>query len=246
MQGADFAEYFPAVYVINLPERTDRLASVREELGRLGLNDDRVQVPDAPIAGDANGFPSRGVYGNFLSHLSILKDISNRGLERALILEDDAIFRTGLRAPEFQRRIVAEAEAQNWAMWFIGHRLRQGLRGEKRGVVRTERPFTWAHCYAVRAPVLDDLIGYLSAVIDRPAGDPLGGKMYIDGAFGMFRRQFTDHACVVCNPAMSIQKGSHSNLAQPDGHRVSAVLETARRARDEFWRRTGIDFRSGH
>jgi len=127
--------------------------------------------------------------------------------------------------------------------------LRQGLKGETDNVVPTQVPFTWAHCYCVHRRGISDLVSYLEATDERPAGDPMGGKMYIDGAFGLFRKFHPQNICLVSNPSMSIQKGSNSDLAaerQPWAKgSLRIALETARLARDAIWRQTGIDFRSG-
>ena len=93
MQGADFAAYFSNVYIISQPSAAGRQPTVRAELSRFGFADGQMIVPRQADPQGANGFASEHAHGNFLSHLSILKDISNRGIERALIVEDDAIFR---------------------------------------------------------------------------------------------------------------------------------------------------------
>ena len=76
-------EYFGRVEIIHLPERTDRLQALCSELASVGLNIDssRVLIPHAPRPENANGFPSRGVYGNFLSHLDIIQRAYRDGLD---------------------------------------------------------------------------------------------------------------------------------------------------------------------
>lgn len=248
MQG--FAEYFDRVGIINLPSRPDRLASIRNELRLIGFDpdSDQITVPFAPQPDDDHGFKSKGVYGNFLSHLTIIKTARDEGLKRVLILEDDAIFSRRIRTVDYQNALIESAESTGWGMWFIGHYLRSAAAPPNVGVVVTTEPFKWAHCYAVNHSAMDDLIDYLEATIERPEGHPEGGKMYIDGAFSLFRAKYKTHKNLICIPAMSIQKGNQSNLAL-DGRTLAAgfaapLQHTVRNFRDEFWRWTGVDFRS--
>ena len=107
--------------------------------------------------------------------------------------------------------------------------------------------FHWAHAYAVQAESLPELIEFLEKILDHPAGHPEGGKMYIDAAYSYYREKGASKLCLVSNPALSIQKGSTSNLA-PSGKQGGTKLKNypinlARYVRDEFWRRFNVDFR---
>jgi glycosyl transferase family 25 len=252
MQQTSFAQYFDRVYIINLPSRVDRLTSILRELDRLGFDEARARifVPDAPVPCESNEFPSKGVYGNFLSHLGILREARQLKANRTLVLEDDAIFLRSIRDAGAQSRIIAEIESYNWSMWFVGHRLRKELSGKTRGIFPTTLPFSWAHCYAVHMRSLADLVSYLESVLERPPGHPEGGRMYIDGAFSMFRALYPKHICLISNPALSIQKGTSSNLGKQRRYDSLRLLRPlayqARAARDEFWRWTGVDFRKSH
>src|SRR3984893_4403562 len=92
-------DFFDRVAIINLPSRPDRLRALRAELHRVGfdIDNEKVTIPFAPRPADTNGFPSRGVYGNFLSHLGILESACGDGLKNVLVLEDDAIFSARFR-----------------------------------------------------------------------------------------------------------------------------------------------------
>lgn len=240
-----FQSYIDRVSIINLPEQTARLQSVKQELAGLGFDpeSDQIRVPYAPRPDGDGGFTSKGVYGNFLSHLSILKEARADGLDRIMVLEDDAIFLRAARRKAEQARIVAALQSRDWGMWFGGHRLTGELAGERDFLVPTTLGFTWAHCYVVNRPALGDLVDYLEEIMERPAGDNgRGGRMYIDGAFSHFRRLYPQHPCLVSNPAISIQKGVTSNLGAASGfarHVGAGVTAAARAARDEVWRWTG-------
>ena len=241
-----FEDYFEKIYVINLPSRPDRLLSIRKEMAALSVSVDapKLSVPVAPILDDPGGFPTKGVKGNFLSHLANIEDAYDNGFERVLVLEDDAIFRSSLRDVVFQRVVLEAVDAHEWSMWFPGHALKSHPKGSSKLVYPTTEAFKWAHCYAVHRRGVKALRDYLHLVCDRPAGHSEGGKMYIDGALSHFRKQFTDHICLVSNPVLSIQKSSDTNLgARQDALHAGSVRtlkNVARRAKDELWRRTGM------
>jgi GR25 family glycosyltransferase involved in LPS biosynthesis len=233
-------EYFDRVAIIHLPERRDRLQSLSAELRRMGadIQEPKVQIPYAPRPSDANGFPSRGVYGNFLSHLGILREALKDGLQTIWVLEDDAIF--SRRMYREQAAMVERLQQSDWDLCFFGHSLTPELANQPTGLVPPKGDFMWMHCYAVHARVLPRLVAYLERAVDLPSGHPDGGKLYIDGAFTLFRRFNPDVVTLVCNPALSLQKRCPSGLNEPKWFDKVALtrplVSLARRARDEWWK----------
>lgn len=233
--------YFDRIAIINLPERTDRMNLLRPELARVGfdINSPKVVIPPAPRPSEANGFRSRGVYGNLLSHLSILENALADNLKSVLILEDDAIFSRSFNT--IQGSIADSLRANPWDQLFIGHSISTGLPRSRNSLVRYSGEFFWAHCYAVNCNILPKLVDYIRKTIDRPPGHPDGGKMYIDAALNQFRRQTPDLICVITSPCLSVQRGSPSSLNSPPWYdrneTMRRVSNIARAARDECWRR---------
>ena len=229
-------DFFDRVSIINLPSRPDRLRALRGELRRVGYDVDnpKVTIPFAPEPTDANGFPSRGVYGNFLSHLGILESAYQDGLKNVLVLEDDAIFSARFR----KCSLVETLSSEPWDFCFIGHALK--LAPTPSGFLRSIAPFKWVHCYAVNRSVMSRLVDYLKATIERPVGHPAGGKMYIDGAYSLFRQQYPDVVALLSAPRLSSQKGSPSNLSDSKWYDLNPLTKpmvaTARAVRDELWR----------
>ena len=215
----------------------DRYRALERELRRIGLTLDhpKVCMPNAILVDHANGFVSKGVYGNFLSHLDILKAAVRDGLNNVLILEDDAIFSHRIKTVPIEPVL----ETTEWDFCFLGHPL--VVRPNPSGFVKSSEVFKWAHCYGVSRRIGPRLVSYLEDVIRRPAGDPLGGKMYIDGALSLFRSKSQDVVSLIAAPALSRQRGSRSSLAESrwyDENRVtSTFVDLARRSRDELWRR---------
>jgi glycosyl transferase, family 25 len=241
-----FQDYFDRVAIIHLKHRTDRFGPLVGELRRLGIDitAPRVTIPDAPMPPQANGFPSKGVYGSFLSHLDILKSAHADKLQTVLVLEDDAIF--SRRFARERDNIAMFLSKHEWDICFFGHSLTVELAQLELGLPRYSGPFYWAHCYAVHACIMPRLIRYLEETVQRRRGDPLGGKMYIDGAYALFREFNPDAIVLVANPVLSVQRGSPSSLVHGRWYdRVLLVRHAAmgaRSLRDEAWRWSGWTF----
>jgi hypothetical protein len=239
-------EFFDRVYIINLPERVDRYDEIREELGMIGIaiDDPKVTIMHGQWSESANGFSSLGAYGNFMSHLRILRDARSRGLRNVWIMEDDAIFRRQARSVELQSRIVARLREGAWDLCYLGHRISaarlKSLPGSLLAPFPANEEFLWAHCYAVSEHGLGPLLAYLEETLVNPPGHPRGGRMYIDGALNMFRRFHPQAVTWVSTPNLSGQRGSKSSLAQHRPYDGIALLQPIvrrmRRLRDEIWR----------
>lgn len=235
-----FSEYFDRIAVIHLPERQDRYREISGELRRMGIAMDnpKVCIPYAPRTADKGGFPSRAVHGNFLSHLSILKAAQADGLKAVWVLEDDALFSRSLITR--QHELAAQLERAEWDLCFFGHSLTTELAGLPKGLVPHRAPFMWAHCYAVHARALPKLTAYLEKTMAAPAGDPQGGKLYIDAAFTLFRQFHPEIVTLVGNPMLSRQRGSDSSIANTRWHlsvrALRPAVRVARTLRDAWWR----------
>lgn len=227
-------DYFGRVEIIHLPERADRYAALKAELASVGFDIERANIPLAPRPQTAYGFPSRGVYGNFLSHLDIIKRAYSDGLESILILEDDAIF--SRRFAKRQNLIIEQLARTEWDIFYVGHSV-SGLAGvPSEDIASFNGPLVWAHCYAINRTLMPRLIDYLSAVIETPSGDIRGGKMYIDGAYAYFRQLNPEVRCFVTSPCASVQKGSRSDLGSASHNYFPKLVAAARSLRDECWR----------
>jgi glycosyl transferase family 25 len=236
-------DFFDRLYIIHLPERVDRYQALKKELATIGIDiqGSKVRLPKPLYPTDAHGFPSIGVYSNFTRHLGILKECLEEGVERVWILEDDAIFRHQLRQEKEQEELIQRLSQNDWDLCFLGHKIsKAALRSQPRGLVPFQDEFLWAHCYCVHARVLPQLVQYLEETLVNPEGHPRGGRLYIDGAFNMFRHLYPEVVTLVSNPNLSSQKGCPSSVAQRrwyDGYTVTRpIIATLRSLRDEAWR----------
>lgn len=239
-------DYFERLYIIHLPERTDRYHALSRELAAIGVDitGPTVYLPPPPRPQEANGFHSIGVYSNFIRHLGILKECQKDGVERVWILEDDAIFRRQLRREDEQEKIIKRLEQDDWDLCYIGHAIeREILRSYPTGLVPYKDRFHYAHCYCVHARVLPQLVDYFEETLLNPPGHPRGGRLFIDGAYNLFRHFHPEVVCLVSNPNLSSQKGSPSSLATSNWYDRTAaakpLVAAGRMIRDELWRLNG-------
>ena len=238
-------DFCDRIEIIHMPNRVDRMVALKPQLARIGISidDPKVHIPHAPTPADPFGFPSKGVHGNFLSHLDILTRALNENRKNVLILEDDAIFRSLFSNREFQQRFICQASKIAWDFCFIGHSVNVPSSACEPNLVQCNAPFKWSHCYLVNGAVLPRLVNYLNKVLHRQAGHPDGGKMYIDGALSMFRTLNPDCVCLISKPCISIQAGSPSGLGggrwYDHNPLTNRIITSMRRSRDEIWRATG-------
>lgn len=247
-------DFFDRLYIIHLPERVDRYVHLKKELQDIGIPIDHPKVVfmEGQWSESPNGFASLGAYGNFMSHLRILRQAYADGLHNVWILEDDAIFRRMLRWPELQTDIVNRLEQPDWDLAYIGHKIQpRRLRALKRPHHRwtmkaemipfpPEEEFIWAHCYGVSRQGIQRLLPYLEETLVNPPGHPRGGRMFVDGALNMFRRLHPDARTLVSNPNLSYQMGSMSSLAARRAYdgiaRLRPLVSGVRAFRDTLWK----------
>jgi glycosyl transferase family 25 len=244
-------DYFDRISIIHLKERADRYRELARELRRLGIEitHGKVCIPDAPMPSEASGFPDKGTYGNFLSHLEILKSAQRDGLQSVWVLEDDAIF--SHRFVREQHKIAEFLSRSQWDICFFGHTLTKQLDALEVGLPRFHGPFLWAHCYAVHGRILPRLIAYLEETRHRTSRHPHEDRMYIDHAYNLFRKFNPDVITLVGNPVLSVQSSSQSSLGDLRWYKrhplARPVVKLTFAIRDEFWRWTDLffTFRSG-
>jgi glycosyl transferase, family 25 len=250
LDGHPLLRVFDAVYIIHLRERTDRYQALRAELADMGIDIEgpKIRIMEGQWPTSANGFTSIGAYANFMSHLRILREAKAQSLNKILILEDDAIFRRSLRSSANQVALASRLTQNDWGLAFIGHKIdADTLRNldEPSGFMSAapnDLEFLWAHCYAVSANGLSILLPYFESTLTRPAHDPLGAQMYVDGAYNLFRRLHPGVQTLVSKPRLSSQRGSPSSIAARKFYEknelLSGLLRWLRSARDELWRRS--------
>lgn len=224
--------------VINLPFRDDRRREFAGQLRRIGLGFDHPEVRLFPAVRpeEAGPFPSVGARGCFLSHLGVLRAALETGADRVLICEDDLDF-----ARDFNGRapgLLAALQQQDWDI-FYGFQP-DALQPPGPGLfeIAPDQPVLLAHFVAFRRPAIEALVPYLEAILQRPPGDPAGGPMHVDGAYGWFRAACPQMRTLAVAPSLGHQRSSQTNIAE-GGIRdrlpvVRTVLRHARRLRNRL------------
>lgn len=95
---------WPEVFYINLDHRGDRRESVLSELRKVGYPEHKIHRVDAVRK-------ENGALGCGLSHIKALREVRERGLEQAIILEDDFVWR---EAPAVTRDTLSGALRGDW------------------------------------------------------------------------------------------------------------------------------------
>lgn len=205
-------DYFDKIYIINLPERSDRRREMNAELKKIGwsLKEGSIEYFPAIRPETAEPFPSIGSKGCFLSHLQALKEARVTKAKRILMIEDDLAFSPQLKS--FQDDIVEKLEKSQWGLAYLGHRIDTPSSKSKVYLTPYTDKIHTTHFFAVNGLILDRLIDFLETLISRPAGHPDGGPMHYDGALSTFRRQNPDIVTLIANPNLGWQRPSRSDI----------------------------------
>jgi glycosyl transferase, family 25 len=230
------AEHFGAVYLVNLPERLDRLKSAKKQLARAGwsLGPAQVQRFPAHSFADRAGFPNAGARGCFQSHLECLRRAQRDHRESVLILEDDITFCSAL--PRLSQSVLSQMESLNWDFVYFGHEGTGEIPRAERNTPevhfdRWSTDLLTTHFYGVSARILSRLIAHLDHIANGVEGDQEAGPMPLDGAYNIFRRNNPDVRCLIAVPKLGWQRPSRSDIMPKafDGLRVLHPLTTALR-----------------
>ncbi len=206
--------FFDAVYIINLPARTDRRREMVEQLGLAGFDpqDPRIQFFEAVRPAEPAGFPTIGTRGCFLSHLGVLSSALAAGHQRILVLEDDANFVKGF-ADAFGK-LTGQLAQRDWGIAYLGALDIQPPfdAGEPLTALPSTTAVMGTHMFAIQGTAVADALHYFEAMLKRPPGDPEGGPMHVDGAYSWFRRSRPEITTMLCSPALGYQRPSRTDV----------------------------------
>jgi len=190
--------------------RTDRRKETEQEFARhsFEINTQRVSFFDAITPSEAEGFPSKGARGCFLSHLSILESALNNKSANILILEDDICFSKHIA--EFGEKCVQELDNMEWDIVYFGHSFNNLPIPIK--WLPLEQPTDLSHFYAVNGLAINRLAEFLRQVLSRPAGHPDGGPMHYDGALNTFIKQNPDLKTYYVSSDLGYQRPSKTDI----------------------------------
>ncbi len=135
-------QYFDHIYVLNLRRRVDRRIEMNNKLNYLGIKAEFVEAVDGysplplleyeifasqPIGGKGShpleyhrkrkAIENAGAWGCLKSYLGMIEDAKNRGFQRILCLEDDAVFHRDFEN-RFQQAI--SVIPPDWKLLYLG------------------------------------------------------------------------------------------------------------------------------
>jgi glycosyl transferase family 25 len=233
------SDYFGSVYLINLPERVDRLKSAKKQFAHVGwkTGQDGVQTFPALRFADRAGFPSIGTRGCFHSHLECLRRAQAEGRRSVLILEDDIALSPAL--PRLTPAITSLLAAVEWDFVYFGHYAAGDILEARANTSKWEVRFhtcpdeiLGGHFYAVSGRILPRLIANLNDIAKGPEGDRSNGPMPVDGAYNNFRRNNPDVRCLIVDPKLGWQTSSASDITPHVFDRISFLRPVATVLRD--------------
>lgn len=210
---------FEIAYLINLPERTDRLASAKKQFARVGwtMGTNDLQLFPALRFADAAGFPNAPTRGCFLSHLECLRRANAAGRQSILLIEDDIGLPRSL--PRITEAIEFRRKLETWDFLYFGHYGTGEIASADKKTSGDQVEFrSWrgdilgTHFYAVGGRILSRLIAHLEATAAGPPGDPKCGPMPLDGAYNIFRDINPDVRCLIAIPKLGWQSSSRSDI----------------------------------
>jgi GR25 family glycosyltransferase involved in LPS biosynthesis len=210
---------FSVAYLINLPERVDRLESAKVQLASVGwdIGPGGVRLFPALRFDNQAGFPNAGIRGCYESHLECLRRALAGGCKSVLVLEDDIALSPSL--PRLTPAIVSQLYARDWDFVYFGHygtgEVPLALRDTDEYNLRLDDHtggVLSTHFYGVNARIMPRLIKHLEDLANGPAGDQEAGPMPIDGAYNIFRRNNSGIRCVIASPMLGWQTSSRSDI----------------------------------
>jgi hypothetical protein len=206
--------FFGQVHVINLRSRADRRAEMLAQLKHIGLGFDSHQLRlfEASKPLESAGFSTLGARGCFLSHLAVLRQALNDRARSVLILEDDLNFCEGFRS-KFDA-LAQTLQTLDWGMFYGVYIVDDPIvdSGAALTQVDPERPIVTTAFVAVNGQHIAALVDYLEAMLERAPGDPQGGPMHIDGAYGWFRQSHPEVSTWLATPPLGFQRSSRTDV----------------------------------
>jgi len=204
--------FFERVYIVNLPERSDRRREMETELQRSGLSVDGTHIRYfRAIRPDSVGlFPSLGARGCFMSHLEILREAKRDGLKNVLVMEDDLSLAPCLAETKPEMR--AQLEQGDWDFAYLGHVEETHQRTAVPCWQESYAPMATTHFYGLNHSAISAVLEHLESCLTRLPGHPQGSPMHVDGAYSLFRMQHPKIKTLMAVPSLGGQRSSRSDI----------------------------------
>lgn len=219
-----FLDYFDKVYIINLPYRVDRREEMEEQFRKISVDNKHPKISFFPAVrpADAGEFPTIGARGCFSSHLCVLVDAQKNGYQRILLLEDDVDFSSDFLAQI--QPVIERLKTSNWAIFYGGHLNELAVKDME--PLPSSSGVMGGHFMAFQEPAISGLAEYLTLMIGRKGGDPLGGPMHVDGAYSWYRQQNPSLITLVSANQLGHQRSSRTDIHQNKWYDYTPIVSS--------------------
>jgi glycosyl transferase, family 25 len=235
VDGVELLALVDRVYVINLPERSDRRRDLTRRLVRgwgAQLVAERVEFFSAVRPSDPGGFASAGYRGCFESHQAVLDDALARGFERILVLEDDADL-----GPDARARLAPLLPTLALGAFHVAQLGYAGAHPPGHDpkalaqLVRFDGEVLGSHCLVYTRAGMELVRDHLRLLHDGTPGDPLRGPMSPDGALNTLPWVNPEAVRLLCVPSAVGQAASRSDIMPGRWDRIPVAAPGLRVAR---------------
>lgn len=260
--GVDLASFARPI-VINLPERTGRLADALTELsgasGRPVEVGDDVEVIHPARFTEPGGFANPAYRSNLDAHLRAACLARALGREQVLVVEDDLAFNPLWST--WGAGLLASLADQPWQIANLGYldewgeaptEPDQALPGSLAvnldgiGLARFTGRINGSHAYLLHHSVLDAWIDHLTTILHGEPGDDLRGPMSSDGAINTYFWIHHEQVRLVATPNLVGTRPTRSDITPGRLDRLPLVgdaVEVARRLNRRRQRASVINYR---
>jgi glycosyl transferase, family 25 len=203
--------HFDRAYIINLSDRVDRRREIIREFARIGFDipTSKIQFYTAKRPKEQGAFPTLGSRGCFTSHRDVLDLALKDKLQNVLVFEDDVAF--AKIDPVTIRQIAQELEKKDWNVVYFGY-LKPAVKFTGDRLVLSRDGVMGGHFYGVNGNFIATMARYMHDCETRPAGHPLGGPMFRDGAYNHVRTIVPDLRVFLAVPNLATQRSSRTDL----------------------------------
>jgi glycosyl transferase, family 25 len=204
---------FDAVYVMYLPNASDRVKLIINEVKKLSLPESFVHFSPGLLFDEPQQFPSNGVRGCVMTFRAIFEDALKRSYKSILVLQDDCALSSEFFSKE--SRICSELSQSPWDFAYIGHGMSPLAQTESMDLFQyapADQIVMLTHCCGYSCRAMSALCTAIDDSLSRLAGDSAGGPMYFDGYVNRVRKLRPELKVLKAARSFAGQYSSRSHL----------------------------------
>lgn len=190
-------DYFDKIYCINLDKRPDRWSISSDEFAKNNLNVQRFPAVNGDLITETKNL-NKWERACFMSHVTIFKEIVDKGYDKVLILEDDIEFINNLQ-DYFLRNL--KYIPSDWSMLYLGGNHLNHPTQINPAIARTSKTYTTGS-YGITRKAAEGVLRKIEKV---------GVNVQIDVFLSDFHR---GGGCYTYSPKIAWQRPGYSDIQQ--------------------------------